>query len=80
MPDAFALWTRDCERTEMELWPMEGRGDHGVYMTKKAYWSRNYRFFTTPMYHVWIRGKCVLTTSNYREAVSRWETDESNAQ
>lgn len=66
----FELWIRDCEINNTELWQLEGDGDTALYKTTKQYKYKYNFYYETPVFHVWIKGKCVTSTTNYQEAYS----------
>ena len=70
----FDLWVNSCANDDScQLWCLEGSGKTGMYQTKKRYlFSHNY-FYTTPVYHVWIDGKCVVSITDYTTAYRVWD-------
>lgn len=69
----FQMWVNACEEFKTIIYCLEGEGDTALYKTTKEHIINNARFYDTPVFHVWIHGKKVLTTMDYIEAVRKWE-------
>lgn len=75
----FALWEAALARRD----DVESRTVHGdahgtgVYVSR-AFFFRNWtRFYDDPVYHVFIGGRLIVSTTDYMEAHTAWkrETD-----
>lgn len=64
----FDLWVSGCKTNNSILHRLEGSGDTGLYETKTPYLQKNNYYYTSPVYHVWIKGKCLISTQNIHEA------------
>lgn len=71
----FDLWVNSCSSdSDCRLYCLEGRGETGLYQTKTRYMPKgewNY-FYHSPVYHVWIEGKCVFTSPDYGTAYRKY--------
>lgn len=47
----------------------------GVWLSKQSYFvpHESSIFYTTPVYRVWVLGKDILATTNYREAIGIYQ-------
>ncbi len=70
---AFNIWLNSCVDGGVELYQLDGQGSTAIYVTKCRYLSGHNYYYTSPVYHVWIRGKWVLATLNTQEAYRVWE-------
>lgn len=64
----FDYWVKGCELNNTDLWCLEGEGDTALYKTQNRYEANHNTMGTTPVFHVWIKGKCKCSTTNYEEA------------
>lgn len=68
MATIFELWVSGCKRNNTEIFRIEGKGDTGIYLTKTKFLQNHNYYYSTPIYHVWIKGKWLLCTQNIRTA------------
>lgn len=73
MLSIFECWVKGNELNNTDLWCLEGEGDTALYKTQNRYDAHHNTMGTTPVFHVWINGKCVCSTINYQEAVSVYQ-------
>ena len=73
MVSTFDLWAAGCVEAGTELWQLEGEGDTGLYETKTLSVRGGIAWWSTPVYHVWVDGRCVVSTECYHDAVRVWE-------
>ena len=64
----FALWVKGCEINKIELYCLEGDGDTGLYETKSKYLYKHNYYYNSPVFHVWIKGKCEFSGLDYLTA------------
>ena len=68
----FELWANACASQDgllfYDLESETGREETGLFMTKAEYFFEGRKYFTSPVFHVWIDGKCVCSTLSYVEA------------
>ncbi len=76
----LSKWAERCYADGIEVWRFEHESDiTGLYMTKKKIGDGIPCYsWTTPIYHVWVRDKCVLSCMNYREAYDRYGKEKNN--
>ena len=62
-------------RSNVLLFQLEKYGETtGLYKTQEKYGSGVPCFsFTSPVYHVWLNDRCVLSCGNYSEALKTYE-------
>ena len=65
----FELWVKGCEINHTKVYRLEGEGDTAVYKTQSDYKYKHNRYKTSPIYHVWIRGVCVVVIQDYEKAI-----------
>ena len=70
----FELWVKGCEEFNTLMYLLEGERDHALYKTTTERIVGGSIYYDTPVFHVWIHGQQVLTTTNYLEAVRKWES------
>ena len=59
-------WAERCYNQGIECWQLESSSRlTGLYMTKEKIGNGNW---TSPVYHVWVEDKNVLSCMNYRQA------------
>ena len=64
---------------EKLLWKIEDGSKYGaetgVYKCQESYFipHESSIFYTTPVYRVWVLGKDILATTNYREAIDIYQ-------
>lgn len=71
----FELWVKACQEFNTLMYCLEGEKDHALYKTTTERIVGGSVFYDTPVFHVWIHGQQVLTTTNYIEAVRKWEAE-----
>lgn len=64
----FELWLSACKENNTLLFCIEGSGDTGIYETKTQYMQHWNYYYTSPVFHVWIKGKCAGITQNINVA------------
>ena len=64
----FECWVGLCEEKHTEIWELEKHGDISLYMTKNPYMYQNREYSDTPVFHVWNKDHCCVTTTNYLNA------------
>ena len=64
MASIFRMWADSFRGSETKLFLLEGDGETGLY--KSQTWHNGQG--DSPVYHVWIDGKCKCAILNYREA------------
>ena len=69
MITTYEAWVLGCEVNHTKVYRLEGEGDTGVYKTQEQYEYKNNYYSTTPLYHVWIRGKSVGVLQDYNSAI-----------
>lgn len=70
----FELWAYSCGIGNTKLYTIKEDGEGtGVYQTKSKYEEKHNFYYTTPVYHVWVKGKPIVSTLNYREACGVYE-------
>lgn len=86
MESVFRLWAnsfkdKSCKPSgvdEKMLFELRRDGDEtGLYEVKESYTDKTEHrvYYTTPVYLVWINGVNVLSTTDYRCAVKRYESE-----
>lgn len=71
----YKLWLENLEESHVFIYVLEkgeNRPETGFFMTKKRYEYRGNFYFTTPIYHVWVDGKCIATTMNYVDGIDTY--------
>lgn len=73
-------WAERCRTQGIEVWCMGRDSDTtGLFMTKQKVGNGISCYsWTIPIYHVWVRDKCVLSCMNYREAYDHYEKEKNN--
>lgn len=63
-------WAERCYKQGIECWQLESSSQiTGLYMTKKKVGSGVPCYgWTSPVYHVWVEDKNVLSCIDYRQA------------
>lgn len=52
---------------------LEGKGSTGLWQTEKKFNSPQNLYSETVLYHVWVRGRLIKSTSDYSLAYRIWE-------
>lgn len=76
----FELWVKGCEINKTLVYPLHlmNRGEEvhipetGIYKLTNEYMSKGYRYYETPVYMVWWRGKQLVATTDINNAWSVW--------
>lgn len=71
----FELWVKGCEINHTEIYCLDGSGDHGVYQTRSRYMMNHVYYYNSPVFHVWINGKWLASTTNYHSAMGAWNNN-----
>ena len=74
MLSIFECWVKGNELNNTDLWCLEGEGDTTLYKTQTKHEVNNNFYGDTPVFHVWIKGKCELSTTDYQAAVSKYRS------
>lgn len=70
----FRLWVYSCRINNSMIYPLREDGEEtGLYQTKTKYEEKHNFYYTTPVYHVWVKGKSIVSTLNYHEACGVYE-------
>lgn len=72
MSEQFELWVKGCEEFHTEVKRLEGEADTAMYVTTTPYELNGRTYYKAPVYHVWIDGKELVTTTFMYEAVAIW--------
>ena len=75
MLSIFDCWVAGCELNKTDLWCLEGEGDTALYKTQSKHMVNNNSIGDTPVFHVWIKGKCKLSTTDYKQAYEKYERE-----
>ena len=73
MLSIFECWVKGNELNNTDLWCLEGKGDTALYKTQTKHEVNNNYYGDTPVFHVWIKGKCELSTTDYQAAVALYQ-------
>ena len=80
----FQCWVGSCEENDIFLYPLQvsdSRPETGIYMafnnvhsnnTKKKFMQNWNYYYGSPVYHVWIDGKCISATRSYSSAIEQF--------
>lgn len=68
----FELWLKGAEINNDPPYCLEGKDDSGIYMQKKPYMCQYRICYEPPVYHVFNKGKEMLTTGNLQYAYNEW--------
>lgn len=70
MQSLYELWVESCADDGVLIYQLEQneRQETGLFQTKENFLVGGMEYFTSPVYHVWVDGKCLLATTNYIEA------------
>lgn len=63
MTTQFELWLNGCKMNKSIIYRLEGNGDTALYKTNEQYLYNNNYYYTTPIYHVWIKGEWIVATT-----------------
>ena len=71
----FEGWAKSCVDSGLEIWELEATGEPetGLYMTKRPYYDHNEKFYTSPVYQVWIHGERELVNTDYNLAMEYYQ-------
>ena len=72
----YDAWLKGCEINNTRLYRLKDcdcMQETGLYKLTSEYMVRGHAYFRTPVYVVWWNGKQVLYSTNYVEAVRKWE-------
>ena len=73
MLSIFECWVKGNELNKTDLWCLEGKGDTALYKTQTKHEVNNNYYGDTPVFHVWIKGKSELSTTDYQAAVALYQ-------
>ena len=73
MATQFELWLNGCKMNNSIIHCLEGSGDTALYQTKEQYLYKYNYYYTTPIYHVWIKGEWIVAMPNYLEAYTIYD-------
>ena len=73
MLSIFEYWVKGCELNNTDLWCLEGEGDTALYKTQSWKLVNNNYYGNTPVYHVWINGKCEISVTDYQAAYGLYQ-------
>ena len=71
----FQCWVGSCEENDIFLYPLQVSDSHpetGIYMTKGKFMQNWNYYYGSPVYHVWIDGKCISATRSYYSAIEQF--------
>ena len=71
---AFELWVKGCETNGTKIYPVEGSGENALYKCWKDYICDHREYHETPVYIGWVDGKEICAITDYRFALSRWQS------
>jgi hypothetical protein len=74
--EQFKLWIKGCEINNARICLLIGGRDTAVYQCSKEYEYKNNYYNETPIYMVWIGGKNVLSTTNYKIAMDKYDNSQ----
>jgi hypothetical protein len=74
MLSIFECWVKGNELNNTDLWCLEGEGDTALYKTQSKHEVNNNSIGDTPVYHVWIKGKCVSSITDYKAAYDLYQS------
>ena len=69
----FECWVKGCELNDTKLWCLEGKGDTALYKTQKWHELNHNYLGDTPVFHVWINGKCEASVTDYQAAYELYQ-------
>ena len=75
MQSLYELWVKSCADDGVLLNRLEwnGREETGLFQTKTSFLVDGVEYFTSPVYQVWVDGKCVSATGNYLAAIEQFK-------
>ena len=69
----FECWVKGCEMNNTNLYCLEGKGDTALYKTQ-TWKEMNHNYHgNTPVFHVWIKGKCEHSGTDYKAAYDLYQ-------
>ena len=75
MKSVYELWVSSFTGTDTQLFLLQQSElpETGLFETKTPYIERHNTYYRSPVYHAWFRGKWLVATQNYLEAVRVFE-------
>ena len=70
----FEAWVKGNELNNTELWCLEGKGDTALYKTQSKHEVNHNYIGDAPVFHVWIKGKCVASITDYKAAYDLYQS------